>query len=289
MELLTNAAKNVEPSHSPGHPSVDPDLPLTIVHWRHGELEATVGGNDAACVVLDFFDGRVVGRRRGGAWSHKPVRMGNITVADPNEATTFAMSGQVNVVKLFVPMAGLAAAAGLNRRPNVITRFCDPDPELERCAQRALVALHTGEGSDPLLLSSIVMRLHARLVEQPSSGGERAVGGLARRQLRRVQELIEACASAPIASSPSLGELAVEANLSVHHFAREFRRSTGVTPYAYMLRRRLDRARQLVIQSSLPMARVGVLSGFPSPAHFTDRFRREMGVSPGALRRAAQR
>lgn len=132
------------------------------------------------------------------------------------------------------------------------------------------------------------MEISRTLVEQPSRGTSRAVGGLSRRQLRRVKELIESRVSAPVASSPSLGELGAEAGLSVHHFAREFRRTMGVTPYSYMLRRRLERARWLVIHSTLSMARVGALSGFPSPAHFADRFHREMGVPPGALRRAAR-
>ena len=288
MNLLTNVVQKAGTSNPSGLPGVDPVLPLTIAHWRHGDLEVTLGGNDAAGVMLVLSKGQVVERRRNGAWSHNVSRLGNITVTDPDEATTFAMRGRINVVKLFVPMTGLAASAGHDRRANVIPRFGDSEPELARCAQRALVALHMGDGSDPLLLSSIVMRLHARLLEQPASGGGRAVGGLARRQMRRVEELIEARASAPIASSPSLGELAAEANLSVYHFAREFRRSTGVTPYAYMLRRRLDRARQSVVQSSLPFSRIGKLSGFPSASHFTDRFHREMGVSPGALRRAVQ-
>ena len=55
-----------------------------------------------------------------------------------------------------------------------------------------------------------------------------------------------------------------------------------------MLRRRLEHARQLVLNSGLPLAHIGTLSGFPSTAHFADRFYREMGASPGALRRAAR-
>lgn len=289
MKLLTNVIQEPGTSCSPSIPRVDPSLPLTIAHWRHEDAEVALGGDDAVCLMLVLSGGQIAERWRNGVWSRKPSKLGNVTVIDPDEMTKFAMQGQFNVVKLFVPMVGLAAAADLSRRPNITPRFGDPEPELGRCAQRALVALHEGDGSDPLLLSSIAMRLSLRLMEQPSGGGNRAVGGLALRQLRRVQELIEACASAPIASSPSLGDLAAEANLSLHHFAREFRRTTGDTPYAYMLRRRLNRARQLIIQSSLPLARIGVLSGFPSAAHFTDRFHREMGVSPGALRRAVQR
>lgn len=289
MHLLTNSTRKTGTSYSSNIPRVDPSLPLTIAHWRHGDTEVAIGGDDTAGVVLVLSEGQTVERFQGGVWSHRPSRLGNITVTDPEEVTKFAMRGQSNVVKLFMPMANLAAAAGLSRHPHVIPRFGDPEPELGRCAQRALVALHEGDGSDPLLLSSIAMRLSMRLTEQPSFGSNRAIGGLAPWQLRRVEELIEARASAPIASSPSLSELAAEVDLSLHHFAREFRRTTGVTPYAYMLRRRLDRARQLIIHSRLSLARIGILTGFPSAAHFTSRFHREMGVPPGALRRAAQR
>lgn len=111
------------------------------------------------------------------------------------------------------------------------------------------------------------------------------MGGLSARQVRRVQELIAARAAVLGAASPTLSQLAAEANLSLHHFAREFRRTVGSTPYAYMLRHRLERAHGLLARSDLPLAEVGRRAGFPSPAHFTDRFRCEMGVTPGALRR----
>ncbi len=287
MRCLTNVA-HPEALRGPAMPALDSELPLTIAHLRHSDMEAVIGGDNAVHLILVLSEGHFAERRRAGAWSRNPTRVGNVTVTDPNESTAFAMRGQANVVKLLIPLAGLQAVTGMNHAPNVIARFGELQPELGRCAQRALVALHEGDGSDRLLLSSMILYLHGNLLEQPSTGGNRAVGGLARRHMRRVQELIQERSSAPIATSPSLTDLAAEAGLSVHHFAREFKRSTGVTPYAYMLRARLDRARQLVVQTSCPLARVGILCGFPSAAHFTERFRREMGVSPGALRRAVQ-
>lgn len=288
MIFETNANRAVGTSGWHGR-HVDPSLPLTIAHCRHGDGEFELGGDDPIGVVLVLSSVHLAERWRAGAWSRRPSRVGNITVTDPCEVTRFAVRGQANVVKLLIPQTQAAAALGLDRLPNVVARFGDPEPAIGRCARRALVALHQGEGSDLLLLSSIALRLCSHLVEQPLRAQGRAVGGLSGGQMRRVKEMIESRASAPVASSPSLGELAAEANLSMHHFAREFRRSTGSTPYGYMLRRRLDCAQQLVVQSGLRLAQVGVLSGFPSPAHFSDRFRREMGVSPGALRRAAQR
>lgn len=290
MPLLTNASHATAPYGALGVPALDPDLPLTIAHWWHKDSEEIItGGDDVACLTFLLSETQTAERWRAGSWSHRPSVLGAITVTDPDELTKFSIRGKAVVAKLLVPMANLAEAAGLKARPNVPARFLERDPELERCAQRALVALHEGAGSDPLLLSSIVLRLSGALIEQPPPrGGNRAVGGLARRHLRRVEELIQSRLLGPVASSPSLGQLAAEADLSLHHFAREFRRTMGVTPYAYMLRHRLERARNLVIHSNIPLAEVGRRSGFPSPAHFACRFQREMGVPPSALRRAAQ-
>ncbi len=289
MTLLTNAGHKAAASGALGEPALDPNIPLTIAHWWHEDSEEVIaGGDDAACLTFLLTGTQTSERWRAGAWTQRPSAAGLITVVNPDELTKFSIRGKAAVAKIFVPLANLAEASGLKGRPNVMARFLERDPELERCAQRALVALHEGVGSDPLLLSSIVMRLSGALIEQPAREGNRAVGGLAPRQLRRVKELIESRLLGPVASSPTLGQLAAEANLSLHHFAREFRRTTGVTPYAYMLRRRLEQARHLVVHSDLPLARVGLQSGFPSPAHFADRFQREMGVPPSALRRAAQ-
>ena len=288
MSDVTNDTTPDATSIMPAGCDAGSDLPLMITHWRHGDTELAMGGGDTACLVLVLSEGQTVERQSRGIWSHRPSRTGLVTVTGPDEVTKFSIRGQANVARLFIPVMSLAEAAGLSRRPNVKARFIEPEPRLARCAQRALVALHDGTSVDRLLLSSIVMALSDTLIEQASRGSDHAVGGLTRRHLRQVEELIESRLSAPVASSPSLGELATQANLSLHHFAREFRRTMGVTPYAHMLRRRLDRARELVINTSLPLARVGVLSGFPSAAHFAERFHREMGVTPRALRRAAQ-
>lgn len=288
MIHVTRSSEPIGPPGAAGGYPECPTLPFMSVRCRHGDAELACGGDDLACVVLILSEGQVVERKTRGVWSHRPSRSGLITVIDPDEVTEFTIRGQADVVRFFIPMAGLAEASGLVRRPNVKARFIESEPELERCAQRAMVALHKGAGSDPLLLSSIAASFSRTVIEQPSRPAGRAVGGISRWQLRRVEELIDSRLSAPIASSPRLSELAAEANLSVYHFAREFRRTLGVSPYSYMLRRRLEQARWHVINTRLPIARIGVLSGFPSAAHFADRFHRGMGVSPGALRRAVQ-
>ncbi len=57
------------------------------------------------------------------------------------------------------------------------------------------------------------------------------------------------------AGAPTLGELADAAGVSVYHFAREFRRAVGETPHAYVLRRRLEVARELLARTATLVAR----------------------------------
>ncbi len=268
---------------APGEPGGR--IPLTIARWRHDGAEVVVGGGDAVCVVMSLHENRAERLVRGRTSLQRP-RIGSVSVADPQDVTRFRLQGRTDVLQVFVAMDEIASAAGPRRDFDVRARFHEPAPELERCTARALVALHKAGVPDPLLLSSIALQLSLCLIEPLQDREARAVGGLAPRHLRRVQELIAARASEPVAASPTLAELAAEAGLSLSHFAREFHRTVGQTPYAYMLHRRIERARELIARLEISLAEVGHRSGFPSPAHFSDRFRREVGVTPGDLRRA---
>jgi AraC family transcriptional regulator len=72
--------------------------------------------------------------------------------------------------------------------------------------------------------------------------------------------------------------------LSPAHFARAFAVTVGMTPFRYVMTRRLARARELLERTDLPALDVALEVGFKTPSHFTSRFRREFGVTPRALR-----
>lgn len=259
--------------------------PLAAARWQHNGAEVVVNSGKTVSVVMSLAE-NTAERLSRGRTSYVRPRIGSVSVADPEQVTRFRLQGRTDVFQLVVALREVDRAAGPLRDVRIRARFHEPEPELERCVARAFVALHERGLPDLLLLSSIALRLSLCLIDAPRLSEGRAVGGLASRQMRRVEELIVARASEPVAASPTLAELAAEASLSLSHFAREFRRTVGQTPYAFMLRRRIERARELVVRSDLPLAEVGRQSGFPSPAHFANRFRREVGVTPSALRRA---
>ncbi len=82
--------------------------------------------------------------------------------------------------------------------------------------------------------------------------------------------------------------MAALVDLSPFHFARLFKATRGVTPYRFVLERRIAAARRL-LGSDAGLAEIAYATGFASQSHFTTIFRREIGVTPGAARRTGLR
>jgi AraC family transcriptional regulator len=106
--------------------------------------------------------------------------------------------------------------------------------------------------------------------------------GLAPWQVRRVISYIEANLDTPIKNS----DLAAVARLSVFHFNVAFRRSVGDSPHEYIIRRRMERAQGLMLSTDASLSQIAATCGLADQAHFTRLFRRIVGESPGAWRRA---
>lgn len=110
----------------------------------------------------------------------------------------------------------------------------------------------------------------------------RPVSMLAPWQMRRVLAHIEAALPAPI----PLQDIAGIARLSPGHFSRAFKGSFGVAPHGYILRRRVERAQELMLTTNQPLCDIALACGFCDQAHFCRLFRRMTGASPSTWRRA---
>lgn len=135
-------------------------------------------------------------------------------------------------------------------------------------------------GLDPLLGESATVMLRRHL-EQTYAG--RSVGDDSKRSvgltpfvMRRVTDYIEE----NLAQTVSLTDLARIAGLSSSHFSRSFKTATGVSPYAYVTRRRIDRAKSLMCEGSKSIAEIALECGFSNSSRFAAIFRREVGHGP---------
>ncbi|MBS0409896.1 MAG: helix-turn-helix transcriptional regulator [Proteobacteria bacterium] len=112
----------------------------------------------------------------------------------------------------------------------------------------------------------------------PESSGR--PGCLAPWQARRVRAHIEA----NLETGLSTAELAAIARLSPHYFARAFKQSFGAAPHAYVLSRRVERSKTMMLTSDDALSHIAIACGFSDQAHFTRRFHQAVGDTPHAWR-----
>ena len=99
--------------------------------------------------------------------------------------------------------------------------------------------------------------------------------GLSPKAETGVRDYIEAHLSKDV----TLSELAQVANLSRFHFVRSFKKSTGLSPYQYVLMKRIERAKELIRLGTLPLEDVASTVGFPSEVSLGRAFRRITGIT----------
>ena len=157
-----------------------------------------------------------------------------------------------------------------------------------RAAMAAVGAELTAGAGGPLAAESLANVLAVHLIRhvmapcRPERGRD---GALPRGRLRAVVEYVEEHLDA----APTLEQLAAVARLSPYHFARQFKKATGLPPHQYVILRRVERARQLLhAGTGLSLAEVALHAGFSDQSQFSRHFKRLVGVTPGRFRTPAR-
>ena len=83
----------------------------------------------------------------------------------------------------------------------------------------------------------------------------------------------------------SLADLAALCGVSIYHFARSFSAQLGCAPFEYQRFLRLEKAKELLRESNLPVEAVGIAVGIESASNFARLFRQSLGLSPSEYRR----
>lgn len=234
----------------------------------HYHDEFTIGVCVGGSEVIDYRGGRL------------HVGPGSIVVLAPGEVHTGGPGRQGGYAYRAMYPAPHLLAEGTDAAPH----FRDPvlnDPELAaalRTAHTELSGHHEpleAESRLPWLLTALARRHGtARLLCDTVPGADRIARAV---RDRLADELL---------APPSLAELAAPLGLSRYQLLRAFRTSTGMPPYAWLAQHRVTRARAL-LDAGLRPAEAASLVGFADQAHLTRWFRRVLGVTPAAYRRAA--
>ena len=150
-----------------------------------------------------------------------------------------------------------------------------------------LEALHRPGETNQLFIDHTMLALAAH-IPKPMADCAPAVSRPAA-VLRPGRLSVPAKSSTPTsAENISLQQIAAEFDLSVSHFSRAFRTSTGLPPHQWLLRQRVKVAKQLMTVRDLPLSEIAISAGFANQSHFTRVFSAAVGVSPAAWRRETQ-
>jgi AraC-like DNA-binding protein len=131
----------------------------------------------------------------------------------------------------------------------------------------------------------------ARLFELPvppdaksEPAPRKPISALPKWRLKRVVEFVDARISEQI----TLADLAAAGGMSRMYFAGQFKVATGMRPHDYVLRKRIERAQELLLTTSEPLVEIALSVGFQTQAHFTTIFKKIVGNTPLRWRREQQ-
>lgn len=235
-----------------------------------------------ACPDHDlYFEGRLIRPMnfRAGVTTIYDLRLDPVAdLRDPYHSLMFHLPRKA--LDNMAYEAGAPRIGDLRHNPGVSI----DDHVVRQLLSSLLPAMANPKEAHPLFLDHVALALIAHMAciyggMNPDAGVPR--GGLVPWQERRVKELMTSTFNEEV----PLSQLAAECGLSVRHFARAFRRSTGVPPHRWLLKHRVDRARELLTNRALSLADVTNLCGFADQSHFNRVFRAMLGISPGAWRR----
>jgi AraC family transcriptional regulator len=160
------------------------------------------------------------------------------------------------------------------------------DPFMEQMVLSVLIELKRGQDCNPLYVDALAYSIAVQLLQSHDADHEGAAPmkpparDLSQIGLDRAIEYIDVSLDRNL----SIESIAGVAELNPICFARAFRRRLGVAPHQYVLEKRVDRAKELLSSTEMPIVGVALDTGFSSQSHFASKFKRVVGVTPKQYR-----
>jgi AraC family transcriptional regulator len=219
----------------------------------------------------------------GSAWAAGRSQTGDLIVVPPGVDSRWRVGGARKLVILAVPVGLIRGVLGPDCPDDLSSAFepvsgsSAPDPFIRAALDRLWSVGETEEPLNRMLVDSTVLAVVCQLLMLAGrTAPRRAPGVFPPRDWRRVCDYIDAHLHEEIV----LVDLADAGGWSVRHFSRMFRQSTRQTPHSFILRKRVDRAKDLLKKQKLPLAEIALICGFADQSHFTTSFRKATGLTP---------
>jgi AraC family transcriptional regulator len=253
--------------------------------WCEQESEIEAGCHVVGITLQPMSDITLFAAGKLISTGHLP--RGSMRVNEPGLPRRGIFRGAYDVLHLHVPNGIIAEFAdperGYARSAPVLAESPTIDPVIEGLARSLIHAEELGGAFGQSYAEGIGLAITAQLFGARSgtaSSGRPRVSGLSKWRLKRATEYMDANLAEPI----NLADIAAAAGLSRMHFAAQFRAATGVRPHEFLLQRRIERAKDLLLHSRLALVEIALDVGFKTQAHFTTVFARFVNETPNVWR-----
>lgn len=256
----------------------------------NGLLSSPIPRDDAYMICLILRDlphnsyweeGRQVGEYS--------LRRGHTAISDLRCEPCGLIDKPIHTLLFYLPRAAINALADEVHAPRIDELRFRPgagvfDQTIMHLGLSLMPALEAPDRVSRLFTDHVTLAL-ASHTAQAYGGMEIAPrlikGGLAPWQERRSKEML----ASDLTGATPLQAIAEACGLSVSHFSRAFRRTTGLAPHAWLLHARVEAAKAMLRMRQATISEIALSCGFADRSHFTRVFTRYAGLSPGVWRR----
>lgn len=259
---------------------------ISLTHYRVGPGKIPERLNQEHLIALSLSEKCQSEIRLASGFTARDHQRGSVCIVPSGHPFAVNFEAESEHLAIMLDPALVWRAAADSHAPNhaEVLESCRPnDPVIESVGLALLTELEAETGASRLYADSLANLLALHLVRHYTGmpvGPTRAVGGLSGKRLAKVLAFM----TENYAGDPSLAELSGVAGMSTFHFAREFKRATGTTPHQYLLKLRIECAKELLRKSELPLVDVGFQTGFSHQSHFSRLFRKLTGTTPQTYR-----
>lgn len=256
--------------------------------WGHGALHDHLGPMEGHVIITYYGEPQQILWRTGGERLISSTRSGSITIIPQGHDGEWDIAGPIGVSHVFLSDERLRSSAeqlGGAEGLELLPRVGFDDPIASRVMEMLGREADTADPSSRLFIEQATDLLLTHLLRGHSSRGALKTPaprrGLAAWQVRKITTYM----GERLGTQIGLDELAGVVGLSRFYFCTAFREATGTTPHEWLVRLRIEKARQLLADPAFPITDIALAVGYETPSSFSAAFRKITGTTPSIYRR----
>ena len=264
---------------------------IVLEHWWRTAQEISLYSAKQHAVVIRLKNEGNTERKLDGVLQKENNQIGDIVIvpAHVEHWASFKQDAEIVILSLAPKTLATIAYDELDpERVELTPQFARADHTIEQIGRALLSELQSDYYGCQLYAESFANAMFTHLIHKYSTHQQQIKNykdGLSRYRLKKALCFIHA----HLDSNLKLSDVAKEIDMSQYNFCRLFKKSTGVTPYQYVIQQRVEKAKRLLKEDlELSIADIALECGFTHQSHLNKYFRQSTKMTPNAYRKRYQ-